>query len=226
MSKVSVTSLIVLSAALAACADSPTARTVTAPDARPSLNEVAADIRGASTVDGPFDLVLGSEAPSTQMAASAPQAATGGRASGHVKLTLGFGFFTNITSEQYSFVALGTSDSPTPFAAKGQYGMTLTTAAGVVQEFHGEVICMGTTGNTARVVGQLTKVVVNGVPRPINPAASHNIWNVTDNGEGNGAADTASPMIFFPAAIAPLHCASDFIPPQFANEVGNVQVQP
>ena len=84
---------------------------------------------------------------------------------------------------------------------------------------------MATTGNTARIVGQLTSVVVGGIPRPINPAASHNIWNVTDNGEGNDPADTASPMIFFPAAIAPLHCVSDFIPPQFANEEGNVQVR-
>jgi hypothetical protein len=158
------------------------------------------------------------------MPASA-RAATGARASGHVELTLGFGFFTNIVSEQYSFVALGT-DPSTPFAAKGQYDMTLTTAAGVVQEFHGEVVCMGTSGNTTRVAGRLTSVVINGIPRAINPAASHNIWSVTDNGEGQGTTDTASPMIFFPAAVAPLHCANDFIPPQFANEAGNIQVRP
>ena len=60
----------------------------------------------------------------------------------------------------------------------------------------------------------------------INPATSHNIWNVTDHGESQPTTDTASPMIFFPAAIAPLHCVSDFIPPQFTNEKGNIQVQP
>ena len=226
MSKVSRSSVIALCAMLAACADSATNPTVTAPRAQPVFNESLADLRGAVTVDGPFDLVLGSGNASTQQAAAAPQAATGGRASGHVYLTLGTGFFTTIATEQYSFVALSTSNSPTPFAAKGQYNMTLTTATGVVQEFHGEVICMNVTGNTARMAGQLTKVVVNGIPRPINPNQSHNIWNVTDNGEGQPSTDTASPMIFFPAAVAPLHCATDFIPPQFTNEKGNVQVMP
>ena len=224
MSKVSVSSLMVLCAALAACSDRDTNRTVTAPDTRPSLSEVPADLRGGVTVDGPFELTLAPEAASRQMAASV-RAAAGGRASGHVGLTLGFGFFTTIASEEYSFVALST-DPLTPFAAKGQYDITLTTATGVVQEIHGEVICMSVVGNTARIAGQLTSVVVNGIPRAINPAASHNIWSVTDNGEGQGTTDRASPMIFFPAAVAPLHCATDFIPPQFAIQEGNVQVQP
>ena len=223
MSKASVANLMVLCAALAACSDGATDRTVTAPDVGPARSVAPADLRGAATVDGPSNVTFAREAASTHMAASA-QAATGSRASGHVELTLGSGFFTNIATEQYSFVALGT-DTATPFAAKGQYNMTLTTATGVVQTFHGDVICMIVVGNTARVVGQLTSVVVDGTPRPINPAASHNIWNVTDNGEGQGSTDTASPMIFFPAAIAPLHCANDFIPPQFANQNGNVQVR-
>ena len=223
MSKVRVTSLMVLCAALAACTDGDTNRTLTAPDAGPALNEAPTNLRGGATVDGPFDVTLAPEAASRQMAASV-RAAAGGRASGHVGLTLGFGFFTNIASEKYSFVALST-DPLTPFAAKGQYDMTLTTATGVVQKFHGEVICMSIVGNTARIAGQLTSVVINGIPRPINPAASHNIWSVTDNGEGQGTTDTASPMIFFPAAVAPLHCATDFIPQQFANQAGNVQVR-
>ena len=224
MSKASLSGLIVLGAALAACSNGDTNRTLTAPDAGPAFSEAPTDLRGGATVDGPFEVTFAREAASTQMAASA-RAATGGRASGHVGLTLGFGFFRNIVSEQYSFVALST-DPSTPFAAKGQYDMTLTTVTGVVQEFHGEVICMSTVGNTTRVAGQLTSVVINGIPRPINPAASHNIWSVTDNGEGQGTPDTASPMIFFPAAVAPLHCATDFIPPQFANQEGNVQVRP
>ena len=226
MSKVSRSSVIALCAVLAACADSATNPTVTAPGAGPAFNESLADLRGAGTADGPFDVVLGSGNASTQQASAAPQAATGGRASGHVYLTLGTGFFTTLASEEYSFTALSTSNSPTPLAAKGQYEIIIITATGVVQEIHGVVICMNVTGNTARMVGQITTVVVDGVPRAINPARSHNIWNVTDNGEGQPTTDTASPMIFFPATIAPLHCANDFIPPQFTNEKGNIQVQP
>ena len=226
MSKVSRSSVIALCAVLAACAESTTNPTVTAPDAQPSFNQLPTDLRGAVSIDGPFELVLGSQSSSTLRAAAAPKAATGGRASGHVALTLGTGFFTNIATEQYTFTALSTANSSTPLAAKGQYDLTIVTATGVVQELHGEVICMTVAGNTARFAGQLTSVVVNGIPRVINPASSHTIWNVTDNGEGQATADTASPMIFFPGAFAPLHCATDFIPPQFNNEAGNIQVKP
>ena len=95
MSTVSLTNLVVLCAALAACSD--TNGTVTAPDVRPALSEVQADLRGAATADGPFDVAFGPSASSAQMAAST-RAATGGRASGHVGLTLGSGFFTNIAT--------------------------------------------------------------------------------------------------------------------------------
>jgi len=227
MSKLFRSSVIALCTVLAACADSVSNPTITAPGARPLSNESVADLRGAVTMDGPADLVLGSADASTEQAAAAPQAATGARASGHVKLTLGTGFFFNIASEEYSFSALSTSSSPTPFAAKGQYRFTIITVAGAVQEFTGDVICMGITGNKARMAGQLTSVVVNGIPRQINPNQSHNIWTVADFGEGEqGTPDRVSPMIFFNAALAPLHCGSDFIPPQFNNEEGNVQVQP
>src|SRR5687767_6221966 len=119
MSKVSLTSLMVLSAALAACSDTDTNRTVTAPDVRPALSEAPTYLRAGVTVDGPFDLALGTEA-STQMAAPAPQAATGSRASGHVGFNFSPPFGGNLVSEQYSFVALGT-DPLTPLAAKGSY---------------------------------------------------------------------------------------------------------
>jgi hypothetical protein len=223
MSKVSLSSLMVLCAALAACSNGDTNHTWTAPNRGAALNEAPTDLRGGATVDGPFDVTFGPAAAPTQMAASV-RAATGGRASGHVAFTFSPPWF-NVASEEYSFVALST-DPVTPFAAKGQYDMTLTTGTGVVQEFHGQVICMAIVGNTTRIAGQLTSVVINGIPRAINPAASHNIWSVTDNGEGQGTTDRASPMIFFPAAVAPLHCATDFIPPQFAIQEGNVQVQP
>lgn len=223
MTKVSLTSLVVACAALAACSDKDV-NNVTAPDLQSSRNEVSAEMRGASTVDGPADIAFARGGVSSQLSKSV-RAATGGHASGPVMLTLGTGFFTNIATEEYNFVSLTTGNSPTPFAAKGQYRMKLVTTTGVVQEFEGEIVCMGITGNQARMAGQLTSVVINGIPRAINPAASHNIWNVTDNGEGKGAIDTASPMIFFPATAAPLHCANDFIPPQFANETGNLQVR-
>src|SRR4051794_24767484 len=84
MSKVSLTSLMVLCAALAACSDAGTNSTVTAPNVRPALSEAAADLRVGFTPDGPFELAPPSEDASTQMAASAPQAASGSRASGHV----------------------------------------------------------------------------------------------------------------------------------------------
>ena len=65
---------------------------------------------------------------------TAQQAASGNRASGHVALTLGTGFFTNIATEEYNFVALRT-DPVTPFAAKGEYHMKLVTTTGVLVEF-------------------------------------------------------------------------------------------
>jgi hypothetical protein len=156
------------------------------------------------------------------MTAAAPNAASGGRASGHAAFNFSPPFLSLVT-EEYSFVAVRT-DPLTPFAAKGQYDMTLTTATGALQEFHGNVICMNTVGNTTRIAGQLTSVVVNGIPRPINPAATHNIWTVTDNGEGTP--DTVSIMIFFPLPGAQFHCATGFTPPSFPNQAGNVQVQP
>ena len=226
MSNVSRSSIIAFCVVMVACAESVTSPLVNAPSSRPVFSESSADLRGSSSVDGASDVVLGSGNASLQQAASAPQSATGGRASGHVYLTLGTGFFTALTSEQYSFTALSTANSPTPFAAKGQYDLTIITATGAVQEIHGSVACMVVTGNTARMAGLITSVVVNGIPRTINPATAANIWNVTDNGEGQPTADTASPMIFFPAAAVPLHCANDFIPPQFTNEKGNIQVQP
>ena len=222
MTRKSLSALFALGAVLSACSESPT-RSITAPDAAPALSESSADVGGSASYDGPSDLFF-SPTSFLTMSAAAPNAASGTRASGHVDLTLGTGFFTNIVSEQYNFVAIRT-DPNTPNAAKGEYHMTLTTTTGVVQEFKGNVICMGTTGTTARMAGQLTSVVVNGIPRVINPNQSHNIWNVTDNGEGQGVNDTASPMIFFNAAFAPLHCATDFIPPQFNINNGNVQVK-
>ena len=221
MSKVYLPSLMVLCAVLAACSDSNTNRTLTAPDPRPASSEAPADLGVGLTVDGPFDLVLASES-SAQLAA-APQAATGGRASGHVGFNFSPPFGGNLASEQYSFVALAT-DPLTPLSAKGQYEMTLTLANGVVQQVHGNVICMNTVGNTTRVAGQITKLWINNVQTPLT-GATHNFWTVTDNGEP-GTTDFTSLMLFTNAANAQFHCTTGWTPPSFFNQEGNVQVVP
>jgi hypothetical protein len=222
MSKVYLPSVMVLGAALAACSDSATNRTVTAPDVRPTFSEAPADFGVGLTVDGLFDLVLATGASSAQLTA-APQAATGGLAAGHVGFNFSPPFGGNLASEQYSFTALAT-DPLTPLAAKGQYDMTLTLANGVVQRVHGDVICMNTVGNTTRVAGQITKLWVNNVQRPLT-GATHNFWTVTDNGEP-GTTDFTSLMLFTNLANAQFHCTTGWTPPSFTNQEGNVQVDP
>jgi hypothetical protein len=219
MSKVSLTSLMVLCAALAACSEEDTTRMITAPAAGPSSSEAPVDFRVGYTVDGPFDLPFASEAASARMAA-APQAAAGGRASGHV----GFNFPASpgVVSEKYSFVALST-DPSTPFAAKGRYEMELTTATGRQNKVHGDVICMGISGNTARIAGRITKLWVNNVQVPI-AGPTHNVWVVVDNGEGTP--DQVSLMQYTIAPGGQFHCATGLPSVVFPNQEGNVQVQP
>jgi hypothetical protein len=227
MSNASRTSLMVVCAALAACADRDTSHTVTAPDVRPTLSAAPADGRFGITPDGPFDVLLATGNASAQHAAAgmaaAPQRAAGSRASGHVGFSSGVPA-VGLTSERYSFVALSTGPAST-FAAKGEFEVMLTAVSGLELKFHGDVICMSTVGNTTRVAGQITKGWVNGVPSPIT-GAGYPIWTVVDNGEGQGATDTASPMFFNSAANAQLHCAVGFAPLQMPIQEGNVQVRP
>src|SRR4051794_37110194 len=90
-SKVSLAGFIVACATLAACADSTTNRTLTAPDARREISETSADFGVAFTLDGPLSFadengtaqLAAAQLGGAQLAAS-PQAAGGGRASGHV----------------------------------------------------------------------------------------------------------------------------------------------
>lgn len=221
MSKVSLASLMVLGAALAACSD----RTVTAPDVGAAFSAAPADVGFSVTADGPFDVFFATEDAAALQAAAqiagAQQSATGSRASGHV----GFTFsppFLNLTSERYSFVALST-DAAT-FAAKGEFELMLTVVTGAEQRFHGDVVCMSTVGNTTRLAGQIEKIWINNVQRPIT-GATHVIWTVVDNGEGQATTDMASPMFFNNAANAQLHCTTGFSPAQFSVQEGNVQVQ-
>ena len=226
MSKASVTSVIVLCAALAACSDSTTNRTLTAPDAARDLSEAPAGF--AVTADGPFDVYFADDDGSAQLSAArvaaAQQLGNGSRASGHAAFSTFPPFLSVLAAERYSFVAQ-TTDASTPFAATGEFELMLSTVAGVEQKFHGDVICMSVVGNTARIAGQLEKVWINNVQRPIT-GATHVIWTVVDNGEGAGSGDTASPMFFNNAANAALHCTTGFAPVQLTPEQGNIQVQP
>jgi hypothetical protein len=229
MSKVKLTSLMTLCAALAACSDSATNRTVSAPDARPRFSEAPADLGATFTPDefgfasdDAFAQLAAAQLAGAQLAAS-PQAASGGRATGHVAFPSGVPGL-GIASESYSFVALST-DPATPFAAKGEYELMLTTVAGGTNKVHGNVICMGITGNTARIAGQITKLWRNGVQVPIT-ARTHNVWVVIDNGEGQATPDQVSLMGFQTAPVAATHCALGTPTIVFPNQQGNVQVQP
>jgi len=227
MAKLSRTNLVVLCAALAACSDGETSRTVTAPDVRPAFSVAPADVGFGVTPDGPFDVFLATgDAFSQETAARmavAQQSAGGSHASGHVGFDFGVPT-VGLSSERYSFVALSTGPAPA-FAAKGEFEVMLTAAAGFELKFHGDVICMSTVGNATRIAGRITKGWVNNVPTPIT-GAGYPIWTVTDNGEGPGTTDTASPMFFNSAANAQFHCSVGFPPPQFPIQEGNVQVRP
>ena len=238
MSKVSVTSIMVLCAALAACSDS----TVTAPKAAASLSEASADLGASYTIDGsseldlatdeasaPFAMMFSAHLLGAQLTAS-PNAASGPRATGHVGIY--FPANPGIVSEKYSFVALRT-DPATPLAAKGQYEVQYTTGSGIEIKIHGDVDCMTTFvgtpgpfgGSTARASGPIRKVWRNGVQIPIT-AATHAYWVVVDNGEGQPIPpDFASLVNFAPVGIAQNFCANGFGINVFANQEGNVQVE-
>ena len=236
MSKSNVASLMVLCAALAACADGTTTRTMTAPDAAPAFNEAATDAGFAYTPDGPSDFAIDGEDASAQVAgaqaigaqpAAASQAASGPRSTGHVGFPAGFlppSF--GLASEKYSYSALRT-DPATPEVAKGQFEVSLATLTGIEQRIQGDVTCIVTFGNTARVVGQITKIWRNGVRSPIT-ANTHALWVVVDNGEGAGAAtpDQVSFVRFSNATIAQNFCTNGFLSFVFPNQEGNIQVQP
>ena len=225
MSKVSRSSFIALCAVLAACADSATTPTGIAPTTRATLSEESADLLHGYAFDERLDVVLGDEAQSALMAAAAPLAATGSHASGHVGFSSGLPA-VGLASEQYSFVALGTNAS-TPFSAKGEYELNLTTITGRQNKVHGDVICMATVGNTTRVAGIIRKIWVNNVQIPIpTPGPTHNYWVVIDNGEGQGTVDIASPMAYTIAPGAAAHCSAGLPSTVFSIQEGQIQVRP
>jgi len=242
MSKAHVTSVIVLCAALAACSDSTTNRTLTAPDARRDVSEAPAELGASYTIDGSSELDLATDVASAPFAmrssaqllgaqlAASPDAASGPRGTGHVGIY--FPANPGIVSEKYSFVALRT-DPATPLAAKGQYEVQYTTGSGIEIKIQGDVDCMTTFvgtpgpfgGSTARASGPIRKVWRNNVPAPIT-AATHAFWVVVDNGEGQQIfPDFVSLMNFAPVGIAQNFCANGFGINVFPNQEGNIQVQ-
>ena len=242
MSKASVTSVIVLCAALAACSDSVADRTLTGPGGRGDISEAPAELGASYTIDGsseldratdeasaPFAIMSSAQLLGAQLTAS-PNAASGPRATGHVGIY--FPANPGIVSEKYSFVALRT-DPATPLAAKGQYEVQYTTGSGIEIKIHGDVDCMTTFvgvpgpfgGATARASGPIRKVWRNNVPAPIT-AATHAFWVVVDNGEGQQIfPDFPSLMNFAPVGIAQNFCANGFGINVFPNQEGKVQFE-
>ena len=231
MSKVSITSLMIICAALAACSDSSTNRAVTAPEMGALLNETA-DLGGSYTIDGSSDDAFGTQdvfagmagaqTLGVQLAASA-QTGSDSRATGHVGFPLGT-LPTNIPilNEKYSFTALSTD--PSTLAAKGHFEAHFTQVPGGDIQMQGDVNCMITfSGNTARVSAQITKLWRNGVPSPIT-ANTHAFWVVVDNGEGGTTPDLVSLVRFSNATIAQRYCSTGFLSFVFPNQEGNVQV--
>jgi len=214
MSKTHVTAVLVLGILLAGC-EQPTDPVLAVPDRGMPTSEPTHML--GLTADGPFDEVQGTARASIQ------QAATGGRASGHVDFETPIG---TIASEHYSFTALQTAASG--FAAKGAYELHLTTVSGNNNRAQGRVICVAVVGNQARVAARVERLWIAGVrrdPDEFFATGLHNIWNVTDGGEGEGAVDAANLMFFTDAAGAALHCDVGANPvPQVATDKGNVHV--
>ena len=164
-----------LALVLAACADGATDRTVTAPDAGPTLDVVTASADIAVT-----DLPTG-EGLALAAEVGTEQAATGGRATGHADITIG------TVGEKYSFSALSTGSFPN---AKGQAEVHITSTLGLTN-VHADVNCLAILGNNAWVSGLVTKFRRNGEDLPFPPGFQM-LFRVQDNGEDGTTVDMAS----------------------------------
>jgi hypothetical protein len=220
MSSVPFTGLVALCAALAACSESPTSRSHAPSDAVPSF-DLASPPEGSfgTTAEDPFDEAV------TTGDVSSQQVATGGRASGRI----GFEvvpppFAGSVVSEKYSFNAESVEPALT-LAAKGQYELHLVATDLEELKSHGEVICLGVVGNTARVGGRVTNLRRNNVQQTLPPGGLFNLWTVTDNGEGKGTQDMASLARFAIFEVAARsHCLVGRALESLPSDEGNVQV--
>lgn len=116
--------------------------------------------------------------------------------------------------DAYSFAAIVRGDG----SVSGQFEYR-TRYRGLSVRVHGRVVCAVVAGNRARVGGVVTRSTF---PEAMPPG--HELtWSVTDNGEGKGSPDTASPLL---GADAEAFCASGqpylLESPQ---ERGNIQVE-
>jgi hypothetical protein len=89
--------------------------------------------------------------------------------------------------------------------------------------FHGNVLCVGVTGNRAWLVGQVTSSDLT--PPPV-VVGRYSFWQVKDNGEGaNAAPDEISAMAvgILPAPLSYCTVKPDS-PPLFPIDAGNIQI--
>lgn len=194
--------------ALAACADSPTKRSITAPRVEPSLD---VSTGGA----GPVIPFGGGEPLAHVPRAGNERAATGGFAMGRFELAAPF---FPIQAEQYSFNALSVGTFPN---AKGQLEGKIARLTNF-QDIHIKVDCLVINGNEAWMSGPITRLVVNGVAE--DPRGRQVAWRVQDNGEGSNSPPDMGTVMFvgFPQACLVYFLFEDL--PLVPDANGDIQV--
>jgi hypothetical protein len=208
--------MVAVCAALAACSDTPS-RDITAPE----RGTMALDVAGTEMTLSQLLPPLADDNAVEPEDLSAQQAATGGRATGHVAV-----LFVSVADEKYSFNALSISQPPS-LAAKGNVVAHVFLSSGTVVVWTGSVDCVGIVGNTARIAALWEGFRVGNTDLDMAiPPGQHLIWTVRDNGEGaNDPPDQASEIFQTSAAGAASFCAVGSLPLQVSTE-GNVQVRP
>lgn len=209
-------SLFILCAVLAACADGTAPRGVAAPDdgldyslTAPVGNEVFPLLPGAAPLDPaprPSVRPLGALLVGTQVMAA--RAETFARGSGQVDINY-------LSARQtYSFTAMSSGLSP---GATGRLTVSIVHAT-YSMEIDAAVNCVITVGNEAWVSGPVERFVFNGVARA---ATIHLYLRLQDNGEaGSASPDLVSP----PFGAGPQACLLMSALPVLPNAAGNVQL--
>jgi len=146
--------------------------------------------------------------------------ATGGQASGHTDT-----FATptqNVFEQRYSFNARSVGAYP---AARGEFEAHSRRFTGEAVVIHAEVTCMAIVGSQAYIGARITKATVDQVEQPNAPGVAL-VFNVRDNGEGDGVADDAS-LFYLGYTSEIAYCNSrPLIPVMRPSTNANVQVRP
>ena len=203
MSTLRLTGLLAVCAAFAACADSPSSRTL-APNSRANTDVAAEEL---VPVIGAF-----SDLEAYPADVSAEAAATGGRESGHYGIAL----FGGTLAEQLSSIALSTDPTPT---AKGEVEWHAVNGA-TTFEVHADVACLSIVGSQAWVSGPIERFLING--EPVTGALPNVQFRVIDLGEGHGTIEGGSQLFY---ASTPTTCALRFPLPMYVSDEGNIQVR-